>query len=112
MTPHQVFTCFFSHGMWPSSTSEFFPALTKSNSFSPRAPFSQSTKVSASRYPCHPHALDRPFLFGKLRAGDASEQIGAAMGLAEVFVRMEKAGGTDVSLTAVRSLGVCLGVAK
>ncbi|CAK9019299.1 Elongation factor 3B (EF-3B) (Homolog of EF-3) (Translation elongation factor 3B) [Durusdinium trenchii] len=33
----------------------------------------------------------QPFLFGKLRAGDASEQIGAAMGLAEVFVRMEKA---------------------
>jgi hypothetical protein len=33
----------------------------------------------------------RPFLFGKLRAGDASEQIGAALGLAEVFVRMDKA---------------------
>ena len=33
----------------------------------------------------------RPYLFGKLRAGDASEQIGASLGLAEVFVRMEKA---------------------
>ena len=33
----------------------------------------------------------RPFLFGKLRGGDASEQIGAALGLAEVFVRMDKA---------------------
>ena len=35
--------------------------------------------------------LLRPFLFGKLRGGDASEQIGASLGLAEVFVRMEKA---------------------
>eukprot|EP00434_Breviolum_minutum_P020469 symbB.v1.2.018050.t3/scaffold1425.1/size119490/8 len=33
----------------------------------------------------------QPFLFGKLRGGDASEQIGAALGLAEVFVRMDKA---------------------
>ena len=33
----------------------------------------------------------RPYLFSKLRAGDASEQIGASLGLAEVFVRMEKA---------------------
>ncbi|CAE7228817.1 HEF3 [Symbiodinium sp. CCMP2456] len=33
----------------------------------------------------------QPYLFGKLRAGDASEQIGASLGLAEVFVRMEKA---------------------
>eukprot|EP00439_Symbiodinium_sp_Y106_P082736 s465_g22.t1 len=33
----------------------------------------------------------QPYLFSKLRAGDASEQIGASLGLAEVFVRMEKA---------------------
>ena len=35
--------------------------------------------------------MARPYLFSKLRAGDASEQIGASLGLAEVFVRMEKA---------------------
>eukprot|EP00933_Yihiella_yeosuensis_P030366 TRINITY_DN2400_c1_g1_i1.p1 TRINITY_DN2400_c1_g1~~TRINITY_DN2400_c1_g1_i1.p1 ORF type:complete len:1380 (-),score=484.60 TRINITY_DN2400_c1_g1_i1:425-4564(-) len=35
--------------------------------------------------------FNQPYLFGKLRGGDASEQVGAALGLAEVFVRMAPA---------------------
>lgn len=34
---------------------------------------------------------NQPYLFSRLRAGDTSEQVGAALGLAEVFVRMPAA---------------------